>query len=761
MEESQMKDYFIRAQEPQYYDRMMLVAEKSFAEIIKLGERIEEGIKNGTVINLEALQATNKALQSGGMAENRKKTGSVMMDQGTRTPYKYQSTTPPPSPYPQTPYPSAPPPISPNPMPVYYQNAPPQYQQASYPVYNAQPSYFQTPPPTQTSNYRNRPPYERRPAKNYTPLAEPIAQLYERLKEDGYVTPVPALPVDVRTKWYDPNKVCAYHSGMKGHTTEICRALKDKIQMLIDTKAIQLKDPAPNVANNPLPNHQVNMIEADDTSDWEKSIWVLEPEEAMIATAQTPMVVQRRALFEVEIAMPKTPFTVYRASSPVQYDTHAVPWDYKKGKTKVEEADTAAGVTRSRRIYTSENLVQGSSSKAKAPVVELENQGIWKKIQAKEYSIVEQLSKTQSQISIISLLQSFETHRNALLKVLGEAYVPSSITQREVAQMVGQVFEAYRISFYEDELPIEGTTHNKALYISIQYQHKIITKALVDSGSGLNICPLSTLTRLGVDSAKIQTWKMNVRAFDGFQRGTIGEITLDMLNGPATFPIAFQVLDIPSSYNLLLGRPWIHMAGVVPSTLHQCLKFEWDHEEVVVHGKKGHPVYAIEGGGHLDGEMYHTVELVGNIEVQPWFSQKIIDMMAWFGFELGKGLGANLQGIVEPIQPIRHSTTFGLGYKYTTEEWLDWQPPRDGYYYPLKKPIPPLHQSFRSTGFMGCIIGDLLEDMKGLSLTKEEGKGCNVVINEEEKGDPRGSNEAGISISIWTLTPSRPRRASG
>ncbi|KAG5568779.1 hypothetical protein H5410_064206 [Solanum commersonii] len=64
MEESQMKDYFIRAQEPQYYDRMMLVTEKSFADIIKLGERIEEGIKNGTIINLEALQATNKALQS-------------------------------------------------------------------------------------------------------------------------------------------------------------------------------------------------------------------------------------------------------------------------------------------------------------------------------------------------------------------------------------------------------------------------------------------------------------------------------------------------------------------------------------------------------------------------------------------------------------------------------------------------------------------------------------------------------------------------
>ncbi|KAK4710126.1 hypothetical protein R3W88_004639 [Solanum pinnatisectum] len=507
MEESQMKDYFIRAQEPQYYDRMMVVAEKSFAEIIKLGKRIEEGIKNGTIINLEALQATNKALQSGGMAENWKETGSVMMAQGTKTPYKYQATTPPPSPYPQ----------------------------------------------------------------------------------------------------YDLNKVCAYHSGMKGHTTEVCRALKDKVQMLIDTKAIQLKDPTPNVANNSLPNHQVNMVEVDDTSDWEKSIWVLEPEETMNVMIQMLIVVQRRIPFEVEVAMPKHPFTVCRALPPVQYDTHDVPWDYRKGKAKVEEADAAAGVTRSKRIYTFENLVHGSSNKSKAPIVELEDQGIWKKVQAKEYSIVEQLSKTPSQISILSLLQSFETHRNTLLKVLGEAYVLSSITHGE----------AYKISFHEYELSFEGTSHNKALYISVQYQDKIITKALVDSGSGLNIFHLSTLIRLGVDSAKIQTWKMNVRAFDGSQRGAIGEITMDMLIGPTTFPIVFQVLDIPSSYNLLLGRPWIHMARAVPSTLHQCLKLEWDHEEVVVHGEKGHPVYAIEGRGHLDGERYHTVELIGNIEVQP------------------------------------------------------------------------------------------------------------------------------------------------
>lgn len=62
---------------------------------------------------------------------------------------------------------------------------------------------------------------------------------------------------------------------------------------------------------------------------------------------------------------------------------------------------------------------------------------------------------------------------------------------------------------------------------------------------------------------------------------------------------------------------------------------------------------------------------------------------------------------------------------------------------------------------MGGLIDELLEDIKYLFLTKEEGKGCNVVINEEEKWGPIGDSEAGISISIWTSTPFRPRRAFG
>ena len=46
--------------------------------------------------------------------------------------------------------------------------------------------------------------------------------------------------------------------------------------------------------------------------------------------------------------------------------------------------------------------------------------------------------------------------------------------------------------------------------------------------------------------------------------------------------IKFQVMDCPSAYNVLLGRPWIHQMRYVPSTLHQSIKFHtpWGVREI-------------------------------------------------------------------------------------------------------------------------------------------------------------------------------------
>ena len=59
-----------------------------------------------------------------------------------------------------------------------------------------------------------------------------------------------------------------------------------------------------------------------------------------------------------------------------------------------------------------------------------------------------------------------------------------------------------------------------------------------------------------------------VRAFDGSKRAVFGEVELPVKIGPEMFKSVFYVMDIQPAYSCLLGRPWVHAAGAVTSTLH-------------------------------------------------------------------------------------------------------------------------------------------------------------------------------------------------
>ncbi|XP_070020192.1 uncharacterized protein [Nicotiana sylvestris] len=117
-------------------------------------------------------------------------------------------------------------------------------------------------------------------------------------------------------------------------------------------------------------------------------------------------------------------------------------------------------------------------------------------------------------------------------------------------------------------MPMEGTEHNRALYLTVKCKDSVITRVLVDNGSSENICPLSTLNKLKVDDEKIHKNSICVRGFDGGGKDSVGDIVLELTIGLVEFTMEFQVLDVAVSYNLLLGRPWIHAAKEVRSTLH-------------------------------------------------------------------------------------------------------------------------------------------------------------------------------------------------
>ncbi|XP_054808679.1 uncharacterized protein LOC129310792 [Prosopis cineraria] len=270
------------------------------------------------------------------------------------------------------------------------------------------------------------------------------------------------------------------------------------------------------------------------------------------------------------------------------HSNHAVPWNYglrieglhdQGTLNKASNVDiTVGGITRSGRIYTDETytlggkgLEVGESSGTKEFTVKGKKGGIdefLKIMKQSEYNIVEQLNKTPARISILSLIFSSEVHRKALQKVLNEAYVWPNITPKKVVNLANTVKNSTLIAFFEDEIFLTASQCPKVLHITLKCHGYVIAKVLIDGDSTLNVLPRSTIELLPVDASCMKHSDVVVKAFDGTRREVIGNVCLPLQIGPSTFVVEFQVMYIDATYTMLLGRPWIHDAEAVPSTLH-------------------------------------------------------------------------------------------------------------------------------------------------------------------------------------------------
>ena len=113
---------------------------------------------------------------------------------------------------------------------------------------------------------------------------------------------------------------------------------------------------------------------------------------------------------------------------------------------------------------------------------------------------------------------------------------------------------------------------------------------LIDTGSSLNVLPKKALDRLDCEGLTLNPSNILVRAFDGSKRMVHGEVNIPVKVGSQTFESTFYVMDIRPSYSCLLGRPWIHRAGAVTSTLHQMLKYPVKGKIVTMQGEEEYMV---------------------------------------------------------------------------------------------------------------------------------------------------------------------------
>ena len=123
---------------------------------------------------------------------------------------------------------------------------------------------------------------------------------------------------------------------------------------------------------------------------------------------------------------------------------------------------------------------------------------------------------------------NFELHREAMLKVLKQAYVPHNASTDKINRLVGNIMMDNYISFSDDEIPPNRHGSTKTLHITTKVKDSTLPKVLINNGSSLNVMPLSTLMRLSVDRSYIRHTKTVVKAFDGTKREVTREIEIEM-----------------------------------------------------------------------------------------------------------------------------------------------------------------------------------------------------------------------------------------
>ncbi|XP_070039979.1 uncharacterized protein [Nicotiana tomentosiformis] len=413
---------------------------------------------------------------------------------------------------------------------------------------------------------------------------------------------------------------------------------------------------APNINQNPLPAHaEAHMIEIvhkdGEAKNSSKSVMMIRasesnPVKAPDSAKAMPLTVE--GVSEKLSTLNVKPSVLVVKGPPIDVEANQekqkVIVTYK-GKEVEEEVNETGGLTRSGRCFTLEELRKAKPFKdghipVKKSVTKEEAEEFLKKMKMQDYSII-----------------------------------------------ANKIFEANRITFSDDELPMEGTEHNRALYLTVKWEDSAVSRVLVDNGSSANICPLSTLQKLKI--------------------------------GPVEFTMEFQVLDVAVSYNLLLGRPWIHAAKEILSSLHQMVKFEWDRQEIVVHGDENLSAYNdtivpfIEVEDDKGPWVYQTfekvyVEKIPEGECIPgpklsFASVMVANEMLKNGFVPGKGLGSSLQGIAHPVCPRESFGTFGLGFTLIGKDMKKAKNLKRKAW-SLPKPVPHISKSFVKPGVAKCPI---------------------------------------------------------
>ncbi|XP_039045537.1 uncharacterized protein LOC120185362 [Hibiscus syriacus] len=427
---------------------------------------------------------------------------------------------------------------------------------------------------------------------------------------------------------------CPYHY-CEDHVIQKCDEFKALVQRLMDSKDMEFYHEA--------------------TKEKEIEICASEGTSKGVYNTNCPLVITPKAQ-TMERLIPKIVITP--PSSFPYKDNKQVPLRYgcqlknvESSEAAKEEVDEVGHFTRSGRCYSPnqtsepekrttvdkgkrvEILLKNDEPTINEPVTENDAVEFLKFLKHSEYNIVEQLHKFPARISILALLLSSEAHRNVLLKILNQTFVPKDVPVEKIDRLVVNIQADNFISFSDDEIPSGMMGNPNALHITIQCKGHVLSRVLIDNGSALNVMPLVTLKKISVDR-----------------------------------------------------KPWIHQAGVVPSTLHQKLKFVIEGRLVCLNAEEDIIASISTTASYVEVDedavecSFRALEFINVTFVaerkkipKPRLSNCTkmgLKKTLGRGAKVRRGLGSRLQGNISPVFPGFKLDRFGLGYRPTLKEKL-------------------------------------------------------------------------------------------
>ncbi|GMP65865.1 hypothetical protein CsSME_00026480 [Camellia sinensis var. sinensis] len=86
-----------------------------------------------------------------------------------------------------------------------------------------------------------------------------------------------------------------------------------------------------------------------------------------------------------------------------------------------------------------------------------------------------------------------------------------------------------------------------------------------------------TFIKLGFNESDLTSAPYPLFGFNANPEYPLGKISLPVRVGSRTVDVEFLVVRLPSPYNLIMGRLWLHTLQAVPSTCHQLLCFPTEY----------------------------------------------------------------------------------------------------------------------------------------------------------------------------------------